>query len=45
MSFCSAQVEALDGWDFVAKLIWKSKALTKVCFFAWAASKGKIPIE
>ena len=28
--------------DFPAKEIWKSKAPTKACFLAWAASKGKV---
>jgi len=28
---------------FPIKAIWTSKAPTKVCFFAWAATKGKIP--
>ena len=31
--------------DFPAKAIWKSKAPTKVCFLAWAETKGKIPLE
>jgi len=31
--------------DFPAKEIWKSKAPSKVCFLAWAASKGKVPTE
>jgi len=44
-SFCSTQFEALDGCDFVAKSIWKSKVPTKVCFFAWAATLGKIPTD
>ena len=41
-SFCFTQFEALDGCDFPTKSIWKSKAPTKVCFFAWAATVGKI---
>ena len=32
-SFCSTQVEDLDGCDFPAKSIWKPKTPTKVCFF------------
>ena len=44
-SFCSTQFEALNGRDFVAKSIWKSKAPTKVCFFAWVATIGKIHME
>ena len=32
----------VDCWDVAAKSIVKSKAPTKVCFFAWAASKGNI---
>jgi len=44
-SFCFKQFEALDGCDFAAKSIWKSEALTKVCFVAWAATLGKIPID
>ena len=44
-SFCSTQLGALEGWDVAAKSILKSKAPTKVCFFAWAATKGKIPRE
>ena len=44
-SFCSTQVEAKDCWDVTTRSIWKFRALTKVCFFAWAASKGKIPTE
>ena len=43
--FCSTQFESLDGWDFSATFIWKSKAPTKACLFAWATTKGKIPIE
>jgi len=35
----------LEGWDVAAKFIWKSKALTKVCFFVWVATKGKIPTD
>ena len=35
----------MSGWDGAAKAIWNSKVPTKVCFFAWAASKGKIPTE
>jgi len=31
--------------DFPIFAFWKSKALMKVCFFAWTAIKGKIPIE
>jgi len=27
------------------KAIWKSKAPTKAYFLAWAATKGKVPIE
>ena len=30
---------------FPVKEIRKSKAPTKACFFAWAASKGKVPTE
>jgi len=33
--FCFTHFDALDGRDFAAKSIWKSKAPTKVCFFAW----------
>ena len=33
----------LEGQDVAAKSIWKSKAPTKVCFFAWVATKDKIP--
>jgi len=32
-------------WDGAAKAIWNPKVPTKACFFAWAASKGKIPTE
>ena len=39
------QVETMDGWDVAAKCIWKSRAPTKVCFFACTASKGEIPTE
>jgi len=31
--------------DFLAKAIRKFKGPTKVCFLAWAASKGKVPTE
>jgi len=38
-----------NGPYFPAKVldlkVWKSKAPTKVCFLAWAASKGKVPME
>ena len=44
-SFCSTHSDALDGYDFAAKSIWKSKAPTKVCFFVWAATIGKIPTD
>ena len=44
-SFCSTHFDALDGRDFAAKSIWKSKALTKVCFFVWATTIGKIPMK
>ena len=44
-SSCFRQFEMLDGWDIVAKSIWKSTADRKVCFFAWVATKGKIPTE
>jgi len=44
-SFCSTYFDALDGRDFTAKSIWKSKAPTKVCFFAWATTLGKIPTD
>jgi len=44
-SFCSTPFEDVDGCDFPAKSIWKSKAPTKVCFFAWAATLGKIPSD
>jgi len=37
--------EGMDYWDIVAKSIWKSRAPRKVCFFAWVASKGKIPTD
>ena len=30
---------------FAAKSIWKFKAPTKVCFFAWAATIGTIPMD
>jgi len=38
-------VKAMDCWDVAAKSIWKSKAPIKVCFFARAASEGKIPTK
>ena len=44
-SFCSTHSDALDGYDLAAMSIWKSKAPTKVCFFVWAASIGKIPTD
>jgi len=44
-SFCSTHFEALDGHDFAAKSIRKPKAPTKVCFFAWAATIGTIPMD
>ena len=31
--------------NFPAEVILKSEAPTKACFLAWAASKGKVPIE
>ena len=31
--------------DFSADVIWTSKAPTKVCFLAWAVTKGKVPTE
>jgi len=31
--------------EIVAKSLQKSKAPTKVCFFAWVATIGKIPME
>ena len=37
--------EAFNGLDFCNKSIWKSKAPTKACIFAWAATNGKIPTE
>ena len=40
-SFCSTHFDALDVYDFAAKSIWKSKAPTKVCFFAWAATMAR----
>ena len=42
-NFCSTQLGAYESWDVAAKSIWKSKAPTKVCFFAQAATKGRIP--
>ena len=44
-SFCSTHSDVLGGYDFAAKSIWKSKAPTKVSFFAWAASIGRIPTD
>jgi len=44
-SFCSTQVEAMRCRDDGAKAIWNPKVPTKACFFAWAASKGKISTE
>jgi len=45
-SFCSTLVEATSCWDGAAKAIWNSKVPTKAFFFfAWVASKGKIPTE
>jgi len=44
-SFCSTHVEAMSCWDVMAKSIWDSRVPTQACFFAWAASKAKIPTE
>jgi len=30
---------------YLLEAIWKPKTPTKVCFFAWAVTKGKIPTE
>jgi len=42
-SFCQKLYAGGNCSDFPVKVIWKSKAQMKVCFFAWAATKGKIP--
>jgi len=34
-----------NSTDFPVSAMWKCKALMKVCFFACATIKGKIPIE
>ena len=43
-SLCGKML-ASNGPYFPAKDIWKSRAPTKACCIAWAASKGKVPTE
>jgi len=43
-SLCKRML-GFKGPYFPTKAIWESKAAMKACFFAWAASKGKVPTE
>ena len=44
-SFCQRLYDGGNAPDFPVFAISKSEAHMKVCFFAWATIKGKIPIE
>ena len=44
-SYCNALQDRSSFFDFPSVAIWRSKAPLKACFFAWAATKGKVPTE
>ena len=44
-SFYRVLGEGSSDIDFPVDVIWRSKAPTKVCFLAWADTKGKVPTE
>jgi len=44
-SFYREVCEASSNLDFPTNAISRSKASTKACFLAWAATKGKVPTK